>query len=220
MRALPRARHHASPSVPPAARPRLRSRACPARSTISPDRARARRRRPAGARARPVAAPAPPRGLAQRLELALERRDPPVAARSSRPRLRLREQHARRRASSASQARRDRSRPRDGLYPVSDAFTRRLRGEPRRESSSRWAPRRRQRLLGLLAPRAHRLELALELRRGRRAPAPPAAAASSSSASRLADVVTGELIADLEHLAVKPRVQLGRLGLALQRAQP
>ena len=78
---------------------------------------------------------------------------------------------------------------------------------------------RRQRLLGRLAPAGDRLELPLErgtpganlrrgaLRLGERQPVP-------------AYRVARQLPADLERLALEARVQLGGLGLALERAQP
>ena len=79
---------------------------------------------------------------------------------------------------------------------------------------------RGQRLLGLLAAGGDLGERGLRLVARGAGAAAAAASAAASSARRAAHGVARELPARLGGLALQPLVQLGRLGLALERPQP
>jgi len=105
-----------------------------------------------------------------------------------------------------------------GLGAVGNPFGGRAGGVgPPRELLALSAARR-QSLLGGLAPRGDDIELVLE----GRAPGSDRAGGALRLGQRLAVAthrVAGQLPPDLQRLALEPRVQLGRLGLALERPQ-
>ena len=120
----------------------------------------------------------------------------------------------------AGDARLDRRRGRPGgLGAVGDALHRAAGrvGAPRQLLALRAAGG--QSLFGRLAALGHGLQLRLER------PAPFAdlgglGLGGSHRGAVAPDVVARELPANLQRLALQPRMQLGRLGLALERAQP
>ena len=152
-------------------------------------------------------------------ELGLERRDPLGRAVVARVGLSVGLQPFDRDPATRCPLRQLRSGALGGVEPHRDPLGRRARRiEPRGQSLALRAARR-QRLLGLLAALGHRGQLGLGRRRrgacrGRRVLGRRQRRAGDAGA------ITGQRPARLVHLALQPRMQLGRLGLALQRPQP